>query len=163
MTTSMSEPSPLTERAVVQVLQKMDPPAITTIQEFRGELTLTVPAARILGICDTLLTHPTLRFDLLVDVTAVDRYPLEPRFEVVYHLRSMQRGERVRLKALLPGDDPRIDSVCALWPVADMLEREVYDLFGVHFNGHPNLRRLLMPDEWEGHPLRKDYPIEGER
>ncbi len=97
------------------------------------------------------------------DLTAVDRYPLEPRFEIVYQLLALERGERLRLKARLPGDDPRIDSITSLWPAADMLEREVFDLFGVHFAGHPNLRRLMMPDDWEGHPLRKDYPVEGYR
>ena len=98
-----------------------------------------------------------------VDVTAVDRYPGEPRFEMVYHLLSLETGERLRLKAPVPGDDPRIESMTPIWPGAEAFECEMYDLFGIYFEGHPDLRRILLPDDWEGHPLRKDYPTEGYR
>jgi NADH-quinone oxidoreductase subunit C len=93
----------------------------------------------------------------------VDWYPSEPRFEVVYHLLSIAKKERVRLKVRLDGSSPAIESVTSVWPSANFYEREVFDLFGVRFSGHPNLTRIMMPDDWEGHPLRKDYPVEGYR
>jgi len=93
----------------------------------------------------------------------VDWYPAEPRFEVVYHLLSLREKERVRLKVRLGGDDPTLQSAFSVWPAANYFEREIFDLFGVRFSGHPNLERILMPDDWEGHPLRKDYPVEGYR
>jgi len=147
----------------VQALRTWSPEAVSAASEFRGQVTLVVPAGLIHEVAEFLRDHPELRFNFLADITAVDRYPLEPRFEVVYQLRSMKSGQRLRLKALLPGHEPRLESLVGLWPVADMLEREVFDLFGVRFLNHPNLRRLLMPDDWEGHPLRKDYPMEGPR
>ena len=89
--------------------------------------------------------------------------PQEPRFEVVYHLLSIKNKVRIRLKVKLSGVEPALESVTSVWPAANFFEREVFDLFGVRFNGHPNLLRLLMPEDWEGHPLRKDYPVEGYR
>jgi NADH-quinone oxidoreductase subunit C len=103
------------------------------------------------------------RFVRLSTVTAVDRYPAEPRFEVVYHLHSLERNERLRLKCRVTGEKPQIDSVTPVWRSADWYEREVFDLFGIRFNGHPDLRRIMLPDDWEGHPLRKDYPVTGSR
>ena len=102
-------------------------------------------------------------FNYLADVTCVDWFPSEPRFEVIYHLLSIPKRERVRLKARLDGGSPALDSVTPVWPAANYFEREVFDLFGVRFAGHPYLRRLLMPEDWEGYPLRKDYPVEGYR
>jgi len=99
----------------------------------------------------------------LSSVTAVDRYPAEPRFEVVYHLHSVERNLRVRLKCRLGGENPQIESVTSVWRGANWYEREVFDLFGIRFNGHPDLRRIMMPEDWEGHPLRKDYPVTGSR
>jgi NADH-quinone oxidoreductase subunit C len=93
----------------------------------------------------------------------VDRFPMEPRFEVNYHLLSLDRRERLRLKVSLSGSDPTIPSVTSIWPTANWHERESFDLMGIRFEGHPDLSRILMPDEWEGHPLRKDYPVEGYR
>jgi NADH-quinone oxidoreductase subunit C len=111
-----------------------------------------------------LRDHPELRFNLLADVTCVDWFPSEPRFEVVYHLASIPRkGVRLRLKVRLAGDDTRIDSVISVWPSCNFFEREVFDLFGIQFEGHPFLKRIMMPDDWKGHPLRKDYPVEGYR
>jgi NADH-quinone oxidoreductase subunit C len=159
----MAIPADLAAHPVVQKLQSHDGQAVSAASEFRGELTLVVPAGLLRAVCEFLRSDPELHFDFLADVTAVDHHPLEPRFEVVYHLRSMKTGSRLRLKAALSGEDPHIESLLDLWPSADMLEREVFDLFGVRFTGHPNLRRLLMPDDWEGHPLRKDYPVEGYR
>jgi NADH-quinone oxidoreductase subunit C len=91
----------------------------------------------------------------------VDHYPNEPRFEAVYHLLSIKTAQRLRLKVRLPGDDPRVESMVSVWPAANAYEREVFDLFGFQFENHPFLRRILLPDDWEGHPLRKDYPVQG--
>jgi NADH-quinone oxidoreductase subunit C len=156
-------PPELVDRPAIRRLQEFNAGAVLGATEFRGQLGLTIAPALLRDLCEVLRRDAELSFDFLTDITAVDRYPVEPRFEVVYQLRSMKTRQRLRLKAQLPGDDPRIDSLVPLWPVADVLEREVYDLFGVRFVGHPNLRRLLMPDDWEGHPLRKDYPVEGYR
>jgi NADH-quinone oxidoreductase subunit C len=125
---------------------------------FRGEATLTVPAERITDVlraARAVLGEPVV----LTDLTATDRYPAEPRFEVVYLLTAYASPARLRVKAALPGAQPVIATATGLWPGADWLEREVYDLFGIRFEGHPNLTRILMPDDWEGHPLRKDFPL----
>ncbi len=129
----------------------------------RNELTIAIARPFIQDACALLKEDPTLRFNALSDITAVDWYPNEPRFQVVYHLLSIPRLVRLRLKVLLGGDDAVLDSVTRLWPSANFFEREVFDLFGIRFNDHPYLRRLLMPEDWEGHPLRKDYPVEGFR
>ena len=99
----------------------------------------------------------------LSGLTGVDWYPLEPRFEIVYLIHSIEKNSRVRLKCKVSGDDPNIDSVTSVWPGANWYEREVFDLFGVNFRNHPHMRRIMMPDDWEGHPLRRDYPIHGHR
>ena len=161
--TSVTLPPELADRPVIRRLLEFDPQAAAAASEFRGELTIAVRPLLLRPALEFLKRDPELSFDFLADLTCVDRYPVEPRFEVIYHLRSMNSGQRLRIKAPLAGDAARIDSVVGLWPGAEMLECEVYDLFGVHFTGHPNLRRLLMPDDWEGHPLRKDYPVEGYR
>lgn len=153
----------LADLPVIRKLQAFNSEAVADAYEFRGQLAVVTRADLARSVLEFLKNDSGLRFNFLADLTAVDLYPAEPRFEVVYHLRAMHSGQRLRLKARVSGEDPRIDSVVSLWPVADMLEREVFDLFGVHFTGHPNLRRLLMPDDWEGFPLRKDYPVEGPR
>ncbi len=122
--------------------------------------TLVVPSSRIVEICTALRDDASLRFVLLADLTAVDWWPGEPRFEVVYQLVSFDPSGRLRLKTRLAGDNPAVATVSTVWPAANWLEREVYDLFGIVFDGHPDLRRLLMPDDWVGHPLRKDYPVQ---
>ncbi len=129
----------------------------------RGELSLYIARAAVREACALLRDDPELKFNFLSDLTCADWYPSEPRFEVVYHLFSIPRVARVRLKVKLSGDDPRIESVTSVWPGANFFEREVFDLFGIHFEGHPYLRRIMMPENWEGHPLRKDYPVEGYR
>jgi NADH-quinone oxidoreductase subunit C len=129
----------------------------------REELTIWVSRGSIRDACALLREDPACPFNYLSDVTCVDWYPQEPRFEVVYHLLSIPKRERVRLKVRLEGDSPALESVTSVWPGANYFEREVFDLFGVRFAGHPYLRRLLMPEDWEGHPLRKDYPVEGYR
>ena len=127
----------------------------------RGELTLVIHPELIRGVCELLKVHRGYRF--LSDVTAVDWYPSEPRFEVVYHLYCHERRERLRLKSRLSGERPVITSITPVWSAANWYEREVFDLFGIQFEGHPHLRRILMPDDWQGHPLRKDYPVTGYR
>ncbi|HEV8650763.1 MAG TPA: NADH-quinone oxidoreductase subunit C [Actinomycetes bacterium] len=100
-------------------------------------------------------------FDMLADLSSVDWYPREPRFHVHYHLYSFAHNDRLRVKVMLPGDDPVVASAVSVWPTADWQEREAFDLMGITFAGHPNLKRIIMPDEWVGHPLRKDYAIGG--
>lgn len=129
----------------------------------RDEMTIYVDRSSIREACVLLRDDPGCPFNFLSDVTCVDWYPQEPRFEVIYHLLSIPKKERVRLKVRLNSSSPAVESLTSLWPAANYFEREVYDLFGVRFNGHPYLRRLLMPEDWEGHPLRKDYPVEGYR
>jgi NADH-quinone oxidoreductase subunit C len=104
--------------------------------------------------------RPELRFSVLAEVTAVDFWPREPRFEVIYILISLEHRLRVRLKVRLAGDSANVATVSDVWPAANWLEREVWDLFGIAFDGHPDPRRLLMPEDWEGFPLRKDYPVQ---
>lgn len=129
----------------------------------REELTIYIDRPFIREACVILRDDPGVQFNFLSDVTCVDWYPSEPRFEIVYHLLSMQQKDRVRLKVKLSGSDPSLESITSVWPAANFFEREVFDLFGVRFQGHPYLRRILMPEDWEGHPLRRDYPVEGYR
>ena len=137
--------------------------AIEEVRFDREEMTIYVDRSAIREACSLLRDYPECPFNYLSDVTCVDWCPAEPRFEVVYHLLSISQKERVRLKVRLRGDSPAVDSVTSVWPGANYFEREVFDLFGIRFNGHPYLRRLLMPENWEGHPLCKDYPVEGYR
>jgi NADH-quinone oxidoreductase subunit C len=119
------------------------------------------PALRsLLAIMRLLRDEPGLDFEMLTDLTAVDYLGEEPRFELVYHLYSVKRNHRVRIKSRVPEQDPEIASLVSLWPSADWMEREVWDLYGIRFCGHPDLRRILLYEEFEGHPLRKDYPKE---
>jgi len=122
---------------------------------FRDEVTLVVAPERIL---QALGAAREMGFRLLTDLTAVDRYPAQPRFDVVYLLTSVEPPARMRLMVHLAADQTA-PSATSLWPGANWLEREAFDLFGIRFDGHPDLRRILMPDDWEGHPLRKDYPL----
>jgi NADH-quinone oxidoreductase subunit C len=134
------------------------PAILETVQSF-GETTLIADPSKIADLCRYL--KDSEKFIRLSSVTAVDRYPEEPRFEVVYHLHSLERNARLRIKCRLGGADPAIDSVTSVWRGANWYEREVYDMFGIQFPGHPNLVRILMPTDWEGYPLRKDYPVHG--
>jgi NADH-quinone oxidoreductase subunit C len=128
---------------------------------FRGETTLAVHREAIVPLCEFLRDEEALAFDFLADLCGVDRHPAVPRFEVVYHLYSVRRGHRLRIKVPLGEEDPVIDSVTCVWETADWHERECFDLFGIRFRNHPDLRRILLPDDFEGHPLRKDFPLEG--
>lgn len=148
---------------VVHQLKAWDAQAITEVIEFRGETTVVVPREHLVRIASYLASEPSLHFSFLSDITTVDRFPLEPRFELNYHLLSLDRNERLRLKVRLAGGDTSLHSVIEIWPTANWHERENYDLMGIRFEGHPELSRILMPDDWEGYPLRKDYPVEGYR
>ena len=126
----------------------------------REELTIVVARE---GIVHAARAVQAAGYNFLEDVTAVDWYPSEPRFQITYHIVSFGLKQRVRLAVRLNGDDAVIDSITGVWPSANFYEREIFDLFGVHFSGHPKLTRIMMPVDWEGHPLRKDYPVEGYR
>ena len=145
---------------LVRKLKSQFAEAIGEAVEFIGQLSINVDRARIVEICDFLKSKPETNFDYLSDLTCV-HYPerRDAPFEIVYNLFSIPNNERVRLK-VRTSDTLGVDSVTSVWPAANWLEREVFDLFGVRFNNHPDLRRLLLPPDWEGHPLRKDYPLE---
>jgi NADH-quinone oxidoreductase subunit C len=125
----------------------------------REELTVTIARENIVAACRAV--QPVYNF--FEDVTAVDWYPSEPRFQVTYHILSHSLKQRVRLIVRLDGDDANVDTIVGVWPSANFYEREIFDLFGVRFNGHPNMVRIMMPEDWKGNPLRKDYPVEGYR
>jgi NADH-quinone oxidoreductase subunit C len=126
----------------------------------RGELTLAIDKDDIVPALRALHAGS---FDFFEDMTAVDWYPSIPRFQLTYHLLSLTTRQRVRVRAMVDESDTTAESITTLWQGANYYEREVFDLFGIRFAGHPNLRRIMMPDEWKGHPLRKDYPVEGYR
>jgi NADH-quinone oxidoreductase subunit C len=126
----------------------------------RNELTITVPREKIVAACEAARSAG---YNFFEDVTAVDWYPSEPRFQISYSLLSHSLKRRLRIVVRLAGDDASLDSITPVWPAANFYEREIFDLFGVNFAGHPNLRRIMMPEDWQGHPLRKDYPVEGYR
>ena len=133
---------------------------VVDFKDARGEVTITVPRESIIAICETLkFTH---QFDMLADLCGADRgAEEEPRFEVNYHLFSTKHFNRLRLKVLLSDDDPHVETVTGIWKTADWHERETYDLLGVIFDNHPNLQRILLPSDFDGHALRKDYPLRG--
>jgi NADH-quinone oxidoreductase subunit C len=125
-----------------------------------GELTLTVAASAICAACATV---QKAGYNFFEDMTAVDWFPASPRFQLSYHILSHAFKERIRLRAMVDEPDSTIDSITPVWAGANYYEREVFDLFGIRFAGHPDLRRIMMPDDWKGYPLRKDYPVEGYR
>ena len=131
--------------------------------EIRGDTTIEVPREHLRAEAERCRDAAELQFNLLSDATCVDRFPSEPRFELNYQLVSLPHRMRVALRVRVPGSDPVVDSLVPVWPGAGWLEREIFDLMGIRFNGHPDLRRILLPEDWEGHPLRRDYPVEGHR
>ncbi len=149
----------MTKLDPVETLRKAFSEAVEDVQEFRGELTIVVAGEQIADITRYCRDTDGLQYNFLSDVAGVDYYPQEPRFGIAYHLYSMIHNRALRLKVYLPNDDPSVPSVTPVFPSANWSEREIYDLFGVVFEGHPDLRRILMPDGWDGHPLRKDYPL----
>ena len=146
----------LADHVAVGALQHL----LTDAKWDRSELTIEVAPEAIHATCQAAKDDG---YNFFEDVTAVDWYPAEPRFQIAYSILSLGLKQRIRIHARVSGDDPRIDSITSIWPAANFYEREVFDLFGVHFPGHPRLTRIMMPDNWEGHPLRKDYPVEGYR
>jgi NADH-quinone oxidoreductase subunit C len=148
--------------AAAELLQKKFPEEVVEVTEFRGDTTVTVRPGRIQDICQALRDDPETSFKYLSMILGLDFLPQSPRFGVVYNLYSHKNHNRITLKTML-GDDasPAIDSVTPVWNTANWHEREVYDMMGIRFNGHPDLRRILMPPNWVGHPQRKDYPLRG--
>ncbi|HEY2861167.1 MAG TPA: NADH-quinone oxidoreductase subunit C [Terracidiphilus sp.] len=150
----------LPEHPALKAILAWNAAALTDARFDRGELTLTIDREQIRGACAALIAAEYKAFQ---DVTAVDWFPSVPRFRVVYHACSHKYKEVIRLTVLVDDADPSVDSITPVWPGANYYEREVFDLFGIRFEGHPDLRRIMMPDDWKGHPLRKDYPVEGYR
>jgi NADH-quinone oxidoreductase subunit C len=160
----VTDPGDLGNNPILQRLRAVDAQAVTRVLTFRGELTVVVPPEHLRRVAGLLQAEPGLQFNFLSDICAVDRFPLEPRFELNYQLLSIPLRQILCLRVGVPGgQNPQVETVTPVWPAADWLEREIFDLFGVRFLGHPDLRRILMPEDWEGHPLRKDYPVEGFR
>ena len=159
----MTDTPDLEQNPIVAKIRDWRPEAIAELISFRGELTIVIYREHIRPLCEFLRADQFLAFTYLSAVTGVDRFPIEPRFELNYHLLSLSRRDGVCLRVRLPGEDPVAESVVPVWPTANWHEREIFDLFGIRFEGHPNLHRMLLPDDWEGHPLRKDYPVEGPR
>jgi NADH-quinone oxidoreductase subunit C len=163
LTPPITDVEQLKGHPALQRLLEWHAPAVQGAKFDRDEMTITVDRAQIREACALLRDDKEFPFNYLSDVTCVDWYPSEPRFEVIYHLLSIPKKERVRLKVRLDGASPVVESITSVWPGANYFEREVFDLFGIRFTGHPYLRRILMPEDWEGYPLRKDYPVEGYR
>ena len=146
------------EKTVAAIKAKF-PEAVEDVTGFRGETTVVVKPESILAVSRFIHDDPELNYSYLADLAGVDYYPDEPRFAISYIPYAMAANARFRLKAYLPGDDPQLDSVTGVWRNADWFEREAFDMLGIKFNNHPDLRRLLMPADWVGHPHRKDYPL----
>ena len=145
----------------VTKLKNTFPDAILNVEEYRGDVTVTLKRDGLLQVCTFLRDDPEYSFRFLADVTAVDYKDKTPRFVMVYHLLSHEHNRRLRLKVPLEDEKPEIETVTGIWATADWHERETYDLLGVNFLNHPDLRRILLPDHWDCFPLRKDYPLEG--
>lgn len=148
---------------VVEQLRSWNTHAVAQVIEYRGETTVVVPRELLRATAQQCKEDPALHFNLLSDVTCVDRFPVEPRFELNYSLVSIPRRDRLRLRTSVSAQHPVVDSMAPVWPGANWLEREVFDLFGIHFEGHPDLRRILLPEAFEDFPLRRDFPTEGKR
>jgi NADH-quinone oxidoreductase subunit C len=150
--------SDLTEKIVERYGDKAGP-----IVHAHGEVALTVDRSILREVCFILRDDPAFQFNFLSYATAVDYSAMRrtPRFEVIYQLYSINRTHRMRIKAGVPDEDPTIDTMVPVWETANWLERECFDMFGIIFKGHPDLRRILMPEDWEGHPLRKEFPLGG--
>ena len=146
---------------VVDRLRELVPGAVSSVAEFRGDTTLTVRREDLVRVARTLRDDADLAFDMIIDLLGVDMYRSEDRFEVVYNLYSLKNKEYLRLKVLVDEQDLAVPTVTGVWPGANWHERETYDMFGVVFTGHPDLRRLYLPEEFEYYPLRKDFPTMG--
>lgn len=150
-------------KAIAELIKEQYPEEVKDIKEFRGQFSVTVKKDRVKEILRYLHENPNLYFDHPQDLCGVDYLgKKEPRFEVVYHLYSIKYRHSIRIKAEVPEDDCSIDSVTDIWAGANWHERECFDLLGITFKGHPDHRRILLPEDWEGHPLRKDYPLKSD-
>ncbi len=149
----------------VAALRTALPEAVLYAKEFRGETTIVVHPQHLVAALQFLRDTPGLVYNFLSDISSVDYYPEPPteqrpeRFAVSYHLLSMLYKRRIRVKVFVAEDEPEVDSITSLWPAANWLEREIYDMMGIRFRGHPDLRRVLLAEDWDGHPLRRDYPL----
>ena len=143
----------------ISALQERFPAGVLGKAEFRGDITLQIDSASLVAVCRYLRDEPALGYNVLVDIGAVDYSPQEPRFALFYIVYALVQNTRLRLKVLLPGAEPVAPSISGIWPSANWPEREAFDMMGIGFEGHPDLRRILMPADWEGHPHRKDYPL----
>ncbi len=132
---------------------------IENFEEAYGDLIVVIPAEKLIEVCQFLRDEKGLVYDFLSVITAVDYYPEEPRFGLRYYLYSLRHNRNISLKVMWSDGDPDVPSLCGLWPGANWKEREVFDMFGIPFANHPDLRRILMPADWDGHPLRRDYPL----
>jgi NADH-quinone oxidoreductase subunit C len=150
----------LPDHPALKAILAWNPAALTDAKFDRSELTLTIVAEEIRAAAAAV---QAAGYNFFEDMTAVDWFPSSPRFQLSYHILSHSYKERIRLRVLVEEANASVESITPVWPAANYYEREVFDLFGVRFEGHPNLRRILMPDDWVGHPLRKDYPVEGYR
>jgi NADH-quinone oxidoreductase subunit C len=160
----LATPSNPLADATVALLRDRFPDSVVEATEHRGEMTIVVRPDVIVEVCRALRDERNLAYNYLADISAVDWLEREPRYDIVYHLLSLATYAVVRLKVRIGGEetpDPEIPSVTPIWPGADWFEREIYDLFGIRFSGHPNQTRILMPQDWVGYPLRKDYPLTG--
>jgi NADH-quinone oxidoreductase subunit C len=163
---NMPDPSPDAKDIVMEHYRGSASAALLASGHFenakfdRGELTIQVTREGIVDICRGVQADG---YNFFEDVTAVDWYPQEPRFQISYHILSHALKQRIRLTVQLDSTSLTLDSITSVWPAANFYEREIFDLFGIHFAGHPRLTRIMMPENWEGHPLRKDYPVEGYR
>ena len=150
----------LPDHPAIKALQAWNAEAFTDARFDFGELTVSIAATEIRSACFAV---QAAGYNFFEDMTAVDWFPSSPRFQLSYHILSHAHKERIRLRVLVDGESPSVESITPVWPSANYYEREVFDLFGVRFDEHPTLRRILMPDDWVGHPLHKDYPVEGYR
>jgi NADH-quinone oxidoreductase subunit C len=154
-------------QAIVDALRGAAPEgAVEAAPAADGMPAIYVAREHLVDVCRALRDDPALQFAFAADITGVDYMPREPRFEVMFHLVALgvpgfgDVAKRLRVKVRVPGDDPRMPTISGVWKAMNWGEREVYDLFGIQFDGHPDLRRILMPDDWEGYPARKDYPVQ---
>jgi NADH-quinone oxidoreductase subunit C len=150
----------LPDHPALKAILEWDPAALEDARFDRNEVTLTIAAEKIRDACATV---QNAGYNFFEDLTAVDWYPASPRFQLSYHILSHAYKERIRLRVMVDEAQPVVESITPVWAGANYYEREVFDLLGVRFDGHPDMRRIMMPDEWTGHPLRKDYPVEGYR
>ena len=150
----------LPDHPALKAILAWNPAALTDAKFDRSELTLTIVAEEIRAAAAAV---QAAGYNFFEDMTAVDWFPSSPRFQLSYHILSHSYKEHIRLRVLVEEANASVESITPVWPAANYYEREVFDLFGINFEGHPNLRRIMMPDDWQGHPLRKDYPVEGYR